>query len=129
MPEGEDGPVPGFIDFVEVGVAFGLPADRSADDGDADITDPTNKPRLQTIHFLLATRYRACIRAAHVLTGCALSHLHSHCSCSYWRRATALAFAAAHATEKETHTDFADLTCEIRDIRGSLFWRSAAISP
>src|SRR5262249_24563475 len=98
MPEGEDGPMPGFIDFVEVGVAFRLPADGSADDGDGDISDPTDKPRLETTHLLLAARYRACIRS---------------CSC----------------TEKETYTDFADLTCEIRDIRGSLFSRSAAISP
>src|SRR5262245_31700251 len=143
MPEGEDSPVPGFINFVEVGVAFRLPADGSADDGDGDITDPTDKRRLETIHLLLAARYRACIRSR---------------SCYCWLRATALAFAAAHVIagcaqsrlqsqplmlllaaracirgcschRNGTYTDFADLTCEIRDIRGSLFSRSAAISP
>ena len=62
MPEGEDGPVPGLMDFVEIVVTFGLPADRSANDGDGDITDPTNKPGLETHPFI---------------TGCALSRLHS----------------------------------------------------
>jgi len=77
MPEGEDGPVPGFIDFVEVGVALRLPADRSADDRDRDITDPTNKPRLETIHLSLAARYRACIRSRSCYYWRALSRLHS----------------------------------------------------
>ncbi len=51
MPEGEDRAMAGIIDFVEVGVAFGLPADGPADDRDRYITDPTNEPGFETIHF------------------------------------------------------------------------------
>src|SRR5205823_3312920 len=45
------------------------------------------------LFYLLAARYRACIRSALLLTGCALSRLHSLRSFTYWLRAIALAFA------------------------------------
>jgi hypothetical protein len=47
MPEREDSAISGFIDFVEVGVAFRFPADGSADDGDCDGSDPADQPSLQ----------------------------------------------------------------------------------
>jgi len=73
MPEGEDRAMSGFIEVVQVGIAFGFPSDGPADDGDHDGPDPANQPGLH-------------------------------------------------------YTVFADFLCEIRDIRGSDFSRSSAIS-
>jgi len=51
MPKREDRAAAGSIDVVQVGIAFGLPANRSADRLNEAIADPADKPKFETIQI------------------------------------------------------------------------------
>src|SRR5262249_38441051 len=51
MPKREDRSAPGSINVVEVGIAFGFPANRPADHLDQAIADPADKPKFEPIQI------------------------------------------------------------------------------
>ena len=50
VPKREDRAFSGFINFVEVEVAFGLPAYCTSDDVDREVANPTDQPGFKPIH-------------------------------------------------------------------------------
>ena len=63
VPKGENRAMSGFVDFIQVGIANRLPAHRTSDDADYEITDPADQACFEPIRSGERSRFRALCHA------------------------------------------------------------------